>query len=112
MQATFTAAESLRVMAASVADARIRARTLYAAMQLYDAYMASPMTERDRLQRTLARIAREGVVSDGARKPGNLDPFAPAVPSAPFSGPGVPTAAPPAAPAPHRTPASIRVAAL
>ena len=62
--------------AANVPDARIRQRTLYAAMQLYDAFMASPATERDRIHRTLARIAREGVVADGARKGNTIDPFA------------------------------------
>ncbi len=96
VHAYFAAAESLRVAAAGVTDARIRARTLYAAMQLYDAYMASPLTERDRVQRTLARIAREGVVSDGARKAGTLDPFAPPPAAATAPAPAAPTPAHPA----------------
>jgi len=61
-------------------------------MQLYDAYLAAPQTERDRVQRTLALIAREGVVSDGARKGITIDVFAP--PPAPANAPQ-----PPAVPA-------------
>jgi hypothetical protein len=81
-EAAFTAAESLRVAAGNVPDACLRARTLYAAMQLYDAFIASPETERDRVKRTLARMAREGVVADGARKSGSVDPFAAPAPTA------------------------------
>jgi hypothetical protein len=87
----FAAAEALRVAAAGTGDACLRARTLYAAMQLYDAYMAAPETQRDRVKRTLARIAREGVVADGARKSGSVDPMAPAAASAPAPGPAAPT---------------------
>jgi hypothetical protein len=78
----FTAAEALRVAAANMPDACIRARALYAAMQLYDIYLASPESERDRVNRTLARIAREAVVADGARKRGSIDPFASPMPTA------------------------------
>ncbi|HVT83368.1 MAG TPA: hypothetical protein VHM90_22195 [Phycisphaerae bacterium] len=88
MDATFAAAESLRVTAAAIPDAHIRSRTLYAAMQLYDAYMASPSTEKNRIQRTLARINREAVVSDGARRGNPIDPFAPA--PATTTAPGAP----------------------
>lgn len=104
MNALFTAAENLRMLAAGVTDGRIRSRTLYAAMQLYDAFLASPLTERSRVERTLARIAREGVVSDGARKGFAVDVFAPPAPAS------APT---PEAPA-HRTApvAPVRVALL
>jgi len=87
MDAAFGAAESLRVTAMAMPDAHIRSRTLYAAMQLYDAYMANPATEKNRVQRTLARINREAVVSDGARRANPVDPFAPPPPPAPTSAP-------------------------
>ncbi len=95
MDAAFAAAESLRLTAAVLSDPHLRSRTLYAAMQLYDAYVAAPSTEKNRVQRTLARINREAVVSDGARKAHSVDPFAP--PPPPATVPAVPAA--PAAPA-------------
>jgi hypothetical protein len=101
VEAAFTAAEGLRLTAMHIPDSIIRARALYAALQLYDKYMAAPETQRTRINRTLARIAREGVVSDGARKAGSIDPFAP-----PPLPPPPPTATAPApAPAPTSTPA-------
>jgi hypothetical protein len=81
VEAAFKAAEGLRLTAAHIPDAILRARTLYAALQLYDKYMAAPETRRERLNRTLARIAREGVISDGARKAGSIDPFAAPIPT-------------------------------
>jgi len=75
-EAAFAAAEKLRQLATTIPDILIRHRTLYAAMQLYDVYMNAPQTERDRVNRTIARIAREGVISDGARKAHSIDPFA------------------------------------
>lgn len=101
--AAFMAAEALRVAAAGTPDACIKARTLYAAMQLYDVYMAAPETQRDRVQRTLARIAREGVVADGARQVGSIDPFAPAATApapAPAPAPATPSRQTHLAPAP------------
>jgi hypothetical protein len=99
----FTAAESLRLTAAALPDAHLKSRTLYAAMQLYDAYMASPATEKNRVQRTLARINREGVVADGARKPHAIDPFAtPPAASAP-----APTHTPATHPASATSPAAL-----
>jgi hypothetical protein len=98
--AAFSAAEGLRVAAAGTPDACIRARTLYAALQLYDEYMAAPETQRNRVQRTLARIAREGVVADGARKAGSIDPFAPVAATAPAEAPAGPARQTRLAPAP------------
>ena len=90
VESAFTAAEALRVAAATTPDACIKARTLYAAMQLYDTYMAAPETQKERVKRTLARIAREGVVADGARKAGSIDPFAPPPAIEPATAPAAP----------------------
>jgi hypothetical protein len=84
-ESAFAAAETLRVTAAAIPDSHIRARTLYAAMQLYDTYMAAPATDKNRVQRTLARINREAVVADGARRSNSIDPFA--APPAPATAP-------------------------
>jgi hypothetical protein len=100
----FAAAEALRVAAVGTGDACLRARTLYAAMQLYDAFMAAPETQRDRVKRTLARIAREGVVADGARKAGSIEPLAPVAATAPAAAPA------PAAPGRHGIPAPTAIA--
>lgn len=75
--AAFNAAEALRQDAASIPDAVIRERTLYGALQLYDVFLDAKQTEHDRVHRTLAQIAREGVVADGAKKGVAIDPFAP-----------------------------------
>jgi hypothetical protein len=102
VESAFTAAEALRVAAANMPDACIRARTLYAALQLYDAYMASPETQKERVKRTLARIARESVVADGARKAGSIDPYAAPPASSPAAAPAREThVVPPAALALH-----------
>ena len=91
MGQAFAAAEQLRAIAAGVPDTVIRQRTLYAALKLYDAFLASPQTERDRIHRTLALMAREGVVADGANKALAIDPFAEAAaPAAPAVRPAVP----------------------
>ena len=81
MDATYAAAENLRLMGTALSDPRIRSRTLYAAIQLYDTYMATPSTEHNRVERTLARINREALISDGARKGVAIDPFAPPAPA-------------------------------
>ncbi len=88
--AAFTAAELLRQAASAVPDAVIRERTLYGSLQLYDIFLADKQTEHDRVHRTLAQIAREGVVADGAKKGLAIDPFAPPRPAqtAPAPAPG------------------------
>jgi hypothetical protein len=76
MAQVFNAAEQLRAIASIAPDTVIKQRTLYAALKLYDGFMATPQTERDRIHRTLALMAREGVVADGARRAVTIDPFA------------------------------------
>jgi len=95
LTATFNAAEGLRQAAADVPDAVIRERTLYGALQMYDLFLTSKQTEHDRVHRTMAQIAREGVVADGAKRGITIDPFAK---------PAAPATAPSLAPAPSVAP--------
>ncbi len=90
----FVAGENLRIVSGWIPDPLIRQRTLYAALKMYDIFLAAPETERDRVNRTLARIAREGVVSDGARKAHSIDPFAPPAGAATMPAVAQPTPAP------------------
>jgi hypothetical protein len=79
--ASFAAAENLRVVASTLPEVpgttMIKQRTLYAALQHYRAFLNAPQTERDRINRTLARMSLESVIADGARAGTTLDPFAP-----------------------------------
>lgn len=111
--AAFAAAENLRVVASTLPDVpgttMLRQRTLYASLQHYRAFLNAHETERDRINRTLARMSLEGVISDGARGPNSIDPFAApaAAPAgAPGASPPVP-AFPPTSP-PATQPAEIR----
>ncbi len=76
--ATYTAAETLKIVASTLPDGVLKQRTLYAALQNYRAFIEAPQTERERVKRTLARMAIESVIADGARGPAPLlNPFAP-----------------------------------
>jgi hypothetical protein len=76
-EAMYTAAETLRIVASTLPDGVLKQRTLYAALQNYRAFIAAPQTEHDRIKRTLARMATEAVIADGARGPAPLlNPFA------------------------------------
>jgi hypothetical protein len=81
-EAMYTAAETLKVVASTLPDGVLKQRTLYAALQNYRGFIAAPQTERDRVKRTLARMATESVIADGARGPAALlNPFASVVAS-------------------------------
>ncbi len=76
-EAMYTAAVTLKIVASTLPDGVLKQRTLYAALQNYRGFIAAPQTERDRVKRTLARMATEAVIADGARGPAALlNPFA------------------------------------
>ncbi|MGN6368290.1 MAG: hypothetical protein ACTHN5_08535, partial [Phycisphaerae bacterium] len=94
-EAPYTAAETLKAVAANLPDGVLKQRTLYAALQNYRLFIADPRTERDRVKRTLARMATEAVISDGAHGPSPVvNPFAP--PTPPATQPAAPTTTQPA----------------
>ncbi len=72
----FTAAEMLKGVASGLPDGVLKQRTLYAALGYYRAYLKEPRTERERVKRTLARMAVESVIGDGARGPHAIEPMA------------------------------------
>lgn len=74
--ATFAAGEMLQNIARNVPEGILRHRVLYAALQQYRAFMAADATADERIKRTRARIAIEGVISDGARGKPIITPFA------------------------------------
>jgi hypothetical protein len=53
----------------------LRSRTMYASLERYRAFLKSPETQRERVKRTLAVIAIEAEVSEGARKQIEIRPF-------------------------------------
>jgi hypothetical protein len=113
--ASFAAAENLRVVASTLPDVpgttMIKQRTLYAALQHYRAFLNAPQTERDRINRTLARMSLEAVLSDGARAGTSIDPFAPHV-AVGATDPSAPGAATRPAGAASPAPAATRPAEL
>ncbi|MCL2645772.1 MAG: hypothetical protein FWD61_02065 [Phycisphaerales bacterium] len=74
--ANFAIAELLRTVAASLPDGMLKQRTLYAALERYRTFIRSPETQRERVKRTLALMAIEAAVSDGARPGVTIQPFA------------------------------------
>jgi hypothetical protein len=74
--AAFTAAETLKGVAATLPEGVMKQRTLFAALGYYRAYLNDPRTERERVKRTLARMAVESVIGDGARGPHAIEPMA------------------------------------
>jgi hypothetical protein len=87
-EAMYDAAETLRIVASTLPEGVLKQRTLYAALQNYRGFIAAPQTERDRVKRTLARMAIESVIADGARGPtALLNPFAPVATAQPEAAP-------------------------
>jgi hypothetical protein len=72
----FTAAEMLKGVASGLEEGVLKQRTLYAALGYYRAYLKEPRTERERVKRTLARMAVESVIGDGARGRHAIEPMA------------------------------------
>ena len=73
--AAFDAAEMLKAAAAGLGEGILKHRVLAAARDGYTAFLASPLTDSERVKRTLARIAREAVVSDGASAQPRIRPL-------------------------------------
>jgi hypothetical protein len=71
----FTAGEALKNAAANLPEGVLKHRTLYAAWRYYSAFLESPATEHERVNRTLAGIAKQAVISDGAHAAPVLKPF-------------------------------------
>lgn len=90
--ATYAAAEALRAVAGNMPDSVLKQRAMYGALMNYRAYLAAPQTAGERVKRTLARMALEGVLADGARGAVTIHPLqvapAPAAASQPATGPG------------------------
>lgn len=81
VDADFTAAEMLKNVGESMPDGVLKRRTLWAALGYYKTYIKDPSTERERIKRTLARMAIEAVIGDGAQGPHAIDPMAALVPA-------------------------------
>lgn len=105
--AGFNAAEALRNAADALPDGVLKHRTLYAAWTYYDAFLKSSATERERVKRTLAGMAKQAVLTDGAHGPPHIKPFetpatqaatrpGAATPSTPSTAPSIPSATAPA----------------
>jgi len=75
VMACFTAADTLRVVSESLPSGVLRQRTLYASLERYRKYMKSPETEHERVKRTLALMAIEAAVADGAKPGITIHPF-------------------------------------
>ncbi len=71
----FTAAEMLKGVAMGLDDGVMKQRTLWAALGYYRAYLKDGSTEHERVKRTLARIAIEAVIGEGARGPHAIEPM-------------------------------------
>jgi hypothetical protein len=73
--ANFTVAETLRTVSETLPDGVLKQRTLYASLERYRKFMHSPETERERVKRTLAQMAIEAAVADGAKPGITIRPF-------------------------------------
>jgi len=79
---------------AALPEGVLKHRVLYAAWQYYDAFLKCPATENQRVKRTLAGIAMQGLSTDGAHGPPVIRPFdAPAPATQPATAPASPVAA-------------------
>jgi hypothetical protein len=73
--ANYNAAEMLRNVAQTMPEGVLRSRTMYASLERYRSFLKSPETQRERVKRTLAVMAIETAVSEGARKQIEIRPF-------------------------------------
>jgi hypothetical protein len=74
--ANYAAAEMLRTVASTMPEGVLRSRTMYASLERYRKFLKAPETTRERVKRTLAVIAVESAVAEGARKAIEIHPFA------------------------------------
>jgi hypothetical protein len=81
VDAAFTAAEMLKNVGENMPDGVLKRRTLWAALGYYRTYIKDPSTERERIKRTLSRMAIEAVIGDGAQGPHAIDPMAVTAPA-------------------------------
>lgn len=84
---TYAAAETLKAVAGNLPDGILKQRTLYAALQNYRAFIKAPETEAERVKRTLALMAIDAVVGDGAKGPSAIRPLDMAVETQPATQP-------------------------
>jgi len=106
---TYAAADALKAAAAGLPEGILKHRTMYASLQLYRSFAANPKTESERVKRTLAHIAIEALLGDGARP---APTFAVLTPVAPATAPSTsPSTAPGTMPAtaPSTAPSTISV---
>ncbi len=82
----YAAGEALRTAGADLPEGLLRNRVLYAAVHDFSTYLHSPETERERVKRTLARMALQATLSDGARAAAVIRPFAPPAAARPATG--------------------------
>jgi hypothetical protein len=85
-------AKLLQGAAGQLPEGMLRSRVLFASAHFYRLFLNAPQTQELRVERTLARLGLQAVISDGARPAAVIRPFAPPPTTAPASQPHVPVA--------------------